>query len=130
MTRSYWERWCWELQQRKELMSLEKGSCHEVLRNKMNNCNEIKLHEIDPTLLKDPISSNGERCETYIGRGSFAVVKLQLYRGFQVAVKRFLASTIKEVVYREAKTLVSSVPSNAFWINNNYAALQDSHAIS
>ena len=92
MTRSYWERWRWELQQRKELMSLEKGSCHEVLRNKMNNCNEIKLHEIDPTLLKDPISSNGERCETYIGRGSFAVVKLQLYRGFQVAVKRFLAS--------------------------------------
>ena len=101
MTRSYWERWRWELQQRKECMQQRRGvGCHK------KDCNgQISVHEIDPSLLHDPVNPDGEGMETYIGRGSFAVVKLQLFRGYKVAVKKFLASTIKEDVIQEAQNL-------------------------
>ena len=48
------------------------------------------LHEVQPDLLHHPVKSDGSTTEEYIGRGSFAVVRLQLYRGFHVAVKEFL----------------------------------------
>ena len=39
---------------------------------------------------------------TYIGRGAFAVVQLQIYQGLKVAVKRFLPSTTRVDVDKEA----------------------------
>jgi len=80
MTRSYWERWRWELQQRKDLILQERGAYHKLHCHKNDFASEkIKIHEIDPALLKDPVSADGQSTEIYIGRGSFAVVKLQIY---------------------------------------------------
>lgn len=65
----------------------------------------IKIQEIDPKYLKDPTDNAGNSIQTYIGRGSFAVVQLQIYRGLKVAVKRLLLSTARIYVEREAQIL-------------------------
>ena len=72
MCRSYWERWHWELQQRKDSMLIDRKS---------NNNLVLKIHEINPDLLQNPKISDDNDEEVYIGRGSFAVVQLQTYRG-------------------------------------------------
>lgn len=103
ISRSYWERWHWELQQRKDLMLQERG---KLCGHKTDfGSDKVKVLEIDPAMLKDPVNADGQSTETYIGRGSFAVVKLQTYRGFNVAVKKFLPSTVQADVQREAKVL-------------------------
>ena len=108
ISRSYWERWRWELQQRKDLMLQERGTYHKLCGHK-TDCGsasgKVKVLEIDLTMLKDPVNADGRSSETYIGRGSFAVVKLQIYRGFNVAVKKFLASTVRVDVHKEAEVL-------------------------
>ena len=43
--------------------------------------------------------------ECYVGRGSFGVVKVQSFRGIQVAVKVFLPRSLKADVYTEASIL-------------------------
>ena len=80
MSRSYWERWRWELQKRKEEMSKKK-----VLLNGTNvkTRRVLQVNEIHPSCLSNLPGS----AETFIGRGSFGVVKVQLYRSFEVAVK-------------------------------------------
>lgn len=103
MSRSYWERWRWELQQRKDLMLQERGAYHKLCGHKTSD--KVKVLEIDPTMLKDPVNADGQSTEKYIGRGSFAVVKLQTYRGYNVAVKKFLPSTVCADVHREAEVL-------------------------
>lgn len=106
MSRSYWERWHWELQQRKDLMLQERGTYHKLCGHKTSiDSDKVKVLEIDPTMFKDPVNADGQSTETYIGRGSFAVVKLQTYRGFNVAVKKFLPSTVQVDVQREAEVL-------------------------
>ena len=54
-------------------------------------------------MLTDPTSSN--MLELYVGRGSFGVVKLQLFRGIKVAVKELLPRTNLLDVRHEAQIL-------------------------
>ena len=57
-------------------------------------------------MLEDPVI-DGERKESYIGRGSFGIVRLQLYRDMKVAVKEFLPRSLHEDVINEAHILAS-----------------------
>lgn len=102
MARTYWERWHWELEKRKE-------SLREYKRSQSGSLQVLssKLHEIDPSMLHEPILEGKEK-EHFVGRGSFSIVKVQYYRGVLVAVKRFLAHSIKEDVVKEA-TIVSKL---------------------
>ena len=82
MSRSFWERWQWELQQRKEYLQAQK-----------NISRSIGSSGITRTTILD------------IGQGSFGVVKVQLYRGISVAVKEALPRTLLADVRREASIL-------------------------
>lgn len=93
MARSYWERWDRELQERKEAIG------------KHNNHLQARvpyLLEIDHTLLHDP---GFAKSEVFLGQGSFAVVKLKLFRGIQVAVKELQPRTLLADVKKEAYIL-------------------------
>ena len=98
MSRSYWERWQWELQQRRQC----------IIRNKMAPPGSSKtsvttqFQEIDPVMLVNLTSSDED---AYVGRGSFAVVKLQSFRGLKVAVKELLPRTLLTDVLHEASML-------------------------
>ena len=59
------------------------------------------LHEINPCNLVNPEGTT-DPTELWIGRGSFSVVKLQIYRGIQVAVKELLPQTMLADVHHEA----------------------------
>lgn len=48
---------------------------------------------------------DGEQKSVYLGRGSFAIVKAQMYRGIKVAVKEFLPRCVKDDVLQEAAIL-------------------------
>ena len=97
MARSYWERWRWELQKRREALldSTRMGQLN--VKQAVPN-----VHEIDETFLSDPIVNQDPH---YLGRGSFGVVKLQIYRGIHVAVKELLPHSLKEDVRNEAHIL-------------------------
>ena len=101
MSKCYWERWHWELQKRKEaLEQLQKKARNSI----SSQVNEMWLHEISPSLLTDPVRTT-DSSKLYIGRGSFGIVKLQMYRGIEVAVKEFLPHTNLADVQREALIL-------------------------
>lgn len=91
MSRTYWERWRWELEKRKESFS-------------PHHFSDQGIQHIDPDLLSDPIL-DGEQKEVFIGRGSFGVVKMQVYRGIKVAVKEFLPRTCADDVHHEASIM-------------------------
>lgn len=93
MARCYWERWRWESQKRKESLTF---------RQQFSTADKSTLPQIDTSMLNDV--SDG--ATTYIGRGSYGIVKLQLYRGIYVAVKQFLARTFVNDVINEAKILL------------------------
>lgn len=103
MSRSYWERWQWELQQRKECLVRERALLRRVSDGR--SVSVLNIHEIDPDLLHNPTNAAGESVETFIGRGSFGVVRLQLYRGLKVAVKELLPRSIAADVRHEASIL-------------------------
>ena len=97
MARSFWDRWQWELCKRKE--ELRDSLCQPSVEHQ-------PIHrQIDPRELVDPIS-NGKSSTMYIGRGSFSVVRVQLYRGILVAVKELLPRTLQPDVIHEANMLV------------------------
>ena len=86
MSRSYWERWHWELERKKEYLVQEKRLHRQ---QSGSSATEIaKVHEIHPDLLQ-----NESACEVYVGRGSFGVVRSQIYRRMRVAVKELLPNT-------------------------------------
>ena len=100
--RTYWERLKWELEKRREavrdmrLIQLkvqhpQKCSCHSYM-------------EINPSMLSDPIIS-GKKEEMYVGRGSFGVVKVQIFRDILVAVKEYNPKALKEDVVHEGSLL-------------------------
>ena len=62
--------------------------------SKILMANTLQLEDL--SLLNDPVNPNGEFIATYIGRGSFAIVKLQLYQGYKVAVKKVSYITVTE----------------------------------
>ncbi len=95
MARTFWDRWQWELQKRKEaIQEVPSPLCSS----------KPKVHIIDPASLHDP-TIDSKPTEVYIGRGSFSVVRLQYYRGMKVAVKEFLPRSIKVDVTNEAAIL-------------------------
>lgn len=111
MARSYWERWQWELQKRRETLREQQVIARCIPKpcstqvQAQHTPSSSSLHEIFPDLLQDPPKPDGSTEEEYIGRGSFAVVRLQLYRGFSVAVKEFLPRTVHSDVINEASIL-------------------------
>ena len=102
MSRSYWERWNWELQKRKESLALNskiKGPSQSSQQSSSG------FHEIDPTMLKDPTFVKADE-DLWIGRGSFGVVKIQLYRGIKVVCKELRVKTLLQDVHSEASILM------------------------
>ena len=98
MARSFWERWQWELQQCKKCL---------LDRSRQRDANiqpEITTLKIDPKQLCLPPNIQSEE-ESYIGRGSFGVVKVNFYRGISVAVKVFLPKTEVYDIRHEASIL-------------------------
>ena len=93
MARSYWERWHWELLQRKEALQRSRGGTRVSV--------EPRLLEIDEALLLNP-EIELQESEVYVGQGSFGVVKLKLFRGIKVAVKELQPLTMLKDVEHEA----------------------------
>ena len=102
MSKSFWERWQWELQERRESMKREKVLLSST--GGVKTCRVLKLPEIEPQLLCNPPSFADDE-STYVGRGSFGLVRVQLYRGMLVAVKEFLPHSTAVDVRNEAKVL-------------------------
>ena len=105
MARTYFDRFCWEVQQRKAAIRQHK---QEQLQfgQRGESCRKTKymFNEINPKQLHDPVI--GDSRETlYLGRGSFGIVRLQIYRDLKVAVKEYLPRSIKNDVEREAAFL-------------------------
>ena len=97
MARTFWERWRWEAERRKEALLLSRQYYNVV------SCSEVKqLNEIDPALLVHP-TIDGVQKECYLGRGSFGIVRLMVYRTMHVAVKHLHAHTVKKDVQHEAE---------------------------
>ena len=70
MARSFWERWQWELKERKDASMREKILSHQKRKliycgNPMNAL-QIKLHNINRALLSDPIPQG----TVVLGQGS------------------------------------------------------------
>ena len=72
-----------------------------IQKRKNHQVRVTHLLEIHPSLLRDPESANSE---IFLGQGSFAVVKLKLFRGIQV-VKELQPRTLLADVKKEAYTL-------------------------
>lgn len=100
MARTYWERWRWESQKRKE--SLVPHVYHQQPSQYCLTTDLTLPPQINPAML----NNLNQGLTNYIGRGSFGVVKLQLYRGIYVAVKQFLPRTFSDDVIAEAKCLM------------------------
>ena len=86
-------------------MTTEKRSNARFGNVKVTRVTNVSAHEIDPGLLKNPTVCGVNNNEVFIGRGSFSVVKLQVYRGIKVATKKFLPNTIVADVLKEAHIL-------------------------
>ena len=107
MARSFWERWRYELDERKKVQKANQelimSSKHSSIR--LRSCDEVSvIPSIDRSLFSDPADFGDHPNDTdlFVGRGSFGVVKCQMYHGIYVAVKEFLPHTIKESVMKEA----------------------------
>ena len=106
MSRSYCERWQWELEQRKECMVRERGLLARVGSAKAAEV-KLKVHEIDPNSLQNPLADTSDKAtDIFVRRGSFGVVRLQNYRRMTVAVKELLPRTLAADVYKEVMMLV------------------------
>lgn len=109
MSRTYWERWQWELQGRRQLMINERAA------RPKKQVTKFILPCVDLSMLEDPIIDS-ERKESYIGRGSFGIVRVQLYRDMKVAVKEFLPRTLCDDVINEANILASLSTFPVSWV--------------
>ena len=97
MAHDYWDRWKWE---RKHDMK-QAGN-----PRKFSLESSPEIRQIDPMYLIHPRSSDdGKPTETYLGSGSFSIVRLQIYHGIKVVVKQFRACSFKDDVAKEAKFL-------------------------
>ena len=95
------ECWQWKLRQRKEAMVRERTTI--MMSQHRGSSSIVLLHEIDRTLLHDPVVEGSE--EVFLGRGSFEIVKFQTFRGIKVAVKEVLPRTVLSDVCSEARIL-------------------------
>ena len=109
MSRTYWERWRWELHKRREAMANElqvRIIATRICPGTVASSDHYRVSEIDHTMLTDPLVE-GEASELFVGRGCFGIVRVQLYRGIQVAVKEFLPKSVVADVKHEASILAS-----------------------
>lgn len=88
ISRTYWERWRWELQKRRETMEELKTRSRYTL-NKTSD--SVLMHEIDPSMLTDPLVG-GKYEETYLARGCFGIVRLQKIQRYRRCCKRISAT--------------------------------------
>lgn len=100
MATTYFERFCWEVQQRRDIMHKEKqGALGKGPSPSVKT--QFSLHEINEQNLQDPVV-NGKQEVVYLGRGAFGIVKVQLYRDILVAVKEYLPRSLAADVKQEA----------------------------
>ena len=109
MARTYFDRYCWEVQQRRTVMKEYRlETIKKLLPGKSDRNQDTKTvyvhNEINPANLLNPLIK-GERKDVYLGRGSFGIVKMQMYRGLKVAVKEYLPRSVLDDVKREASFL-------------------------
>ena len=100
MATTYFERFCWEVQQRRDIMDKQK----QVALGKAPSPSvktQFLLHEINEQNLQDPVV-DGKQEVVYLGRGSFGIVKVQLYREILVAVKEYQPRSLAADVKQEA----------------------------
>ena len=102
MARTFWDRWQWELQKRKEAMQ-ELRTGGQQRQPESHGSLLPAVHEIDPSHLTDPVIEGNSK-EVYLVRGSFSV-RLQTYRDIKVAVKEFLPHSLHTDVQNEARIL-------------------------
>ena len=109
MAKTYWERWRYELEERKDDLMKERqfrfSVMHCVKSPGVAAAPSPTLPLIDRSMLADPIQCESDK-DIFVGRGSFGVIKFQQYRGIQVAVKEFLPRTRAESVRYEASILL------------------------
>lgn len=117
MARLYWERWQWELHQRKGAL-LQEQQCNTILR-------APHLLEIDQTLLRDPVV----KTEVFVGQGSFGIVKIKLFRGIKVAVKGLQPRTVLSDVRNEAHILAKLSHPYLFGVCQPYKIVMEFHGI-
>lgn len=65
-----------------------------------SNEDKAYVSEIDPSLLTHAVV-NDKQTECYLGRGSFGIVKLMMYRGMHVAVKQLHTKSLLEEVKKK-----------------------------
>ena len=97
-------RWRWELHKRKEALAEEIFSKSRYLQRNQNF--NVLLVDINPEMLYNPVIGGAAK-EVYLARGCFGIVCLKLYRGLQVAVKRFLPRSLISDIKNEAMILGS-----------------------
>ena len=83
MAKTFWERWRHELEERKALQRKPQGQ-----KSYNSEIPGSRIQKINRSLLGDPIQLGAKPSESdlFVGRGSFGVVKCQMYRGICVAV--------------------------------------------
>ena len=99
--RTFWERWRWELEKRRE--AIRDLQFTQLKAKRPHKCETCSYMEIVPSMLNDPML-NGKQEEKYVGRGSFGVVKV-VFRDMLVAVKEYLPKSLKNDVFHEASIL-------------------------
>ena len=105
MTRTFWERWRWEVEKRKEDFFLNRFS-------RIDTTEKHNIHEIEPSLL---IPCEVKDQKRFVGRGSFGIVSLQMFRGMQVAVKELhIHAVVNDVIHEAYMLLQLSHPSLPF----------------
>lgn len=72
--------------------------------NDWNTHEVLNIDEIDPDLLHNPPNVT-ESESTFVGWGSFGVVRYQMYCGIRVAVKELLPHSVAADVHHEARIL-------------------------
>ena len=87
--RTFWERWRWELQKRKEVMVSELQARSRSGLIQYTSCQTMQ--EIDPCMLSDI-----DQQERYAGRGSFGIVKVQIFRGIYTSCSKNVSSPFIE----------------------------------
>lgn len=115
MARTFWDRWHFELEERKLHQKRERELKFALIHNvkgqaaSKSGCHDHNpsIQSIDRSLLVDPVEFEDRATDrdVFVGRGSFGIVKYQSYRGINVAVKEFLPCTVAESVQTEAQIL-------------------------
>ena len=93
-----WECWRWELEKRREAMISE--LCLRRSGGMSGLSTTFRFQEVNPTMLLNPIVCDEEK-EHYVGRGSFGIVRAQVFRDILVAVKEYLPRSLTVDVMHE-----------------------------